>query len=362
MLGRVDDVAPKTRSLPEDPLEDTVIETIHHPSRGREAFSTILAFLAVLAALPAPGLGQMIDRTQAPNGANDGINKSLADQVGAGRGDWTTPESASFIIAAIRSARSGAAASCSSASSRGRRASGPGIRRRPGRRQHDDHDRRGSRSDSCAGCHGRPRGSAGFGGDVVTRPDSRDAPHLFGLGLKEMLADEITTELRAIRASGPAGGPDPRRGGHAAASSRKGIDYGVDHGAPRRHPSTRPESRASTRTCASGPSSRRAGRSRSASSSSARSTARWAWRRPTPTWQRPARRRRVSSRRRAWSSTAAWTASRPRLCPSAPSIPTATASGNEMPAALVDHLEFYLLNYFKPATDKQTRMHRSGDC
>jgi hypothetical protein len=55
--------------------------------------------------------------------------------------------------------------------------------------------------DSCAGCHGRPRGSAGAGGDVVTRPDSRDAPHLFGLGLKEMLADEITTDLRAIRAA-----------------------------------------------------------------------------------------------------------------------------------------------------------------
>src|SRR5581483_7278772 len=30
-------------------------------------------------------------------------------------------------------------------------------------------------------------------------PDSRDAPHLFGLGLKEMLADEITTDLRNIR-------------------------------------------------------------------------------------------------------------------------------------------------------------------
>src|SRR5262249_4641609 len=54
--------------------------------------------------------------------------------------------------------------------------------------------------DSCAGCHGRPRGSAGFGGDVVTRPDSRDAPHLFALGLQEQLADEITTDLRNIRA------------------------------------------------------------------------------------------------------------------------------------------------------------------
>jgi hypothetical protein len=55
-------------------------------------------------------------------------------------------------------------------------------------------------ADSCAACHGRPRGAAGFGGDVATRPDSRDAPHLFGLGLKEMLADEMTRELRAIAA------------------------------------------------------------------------------------------------------------------------------------------------------------------
>jgi len=54
-------------------------------------------------------------------------------------------------------------------------------------------------ADSCAACHGRPRGSAGFGGDVFTRPDSRDAQHLFGLGIKEMLADEITQDLRNIR-------------------------------------------------------------------------------------------------------------------------------------------------------------------
>ena len=54
-------------------------------------------------------------------------------------------------------------------------------------------------TDSCAACHGRPRGAAGVGGDVATRPDSRDAPHLFGLGLKEMLADEITHDLRELR-------------------------------------------------------------------------------------------------------------------------------------------------------------------
>ncbi len=53
--------------------------------------------------------------------------------------------------------------------------------------------------DSCAGCHGRPRGSAGHGGVVQTFPDSRDSPHLFGLGLIEQLGDEMTTTLRAIR-------------------------------------------------------------------------------------------------------------------------------------------------------------------
>jgi hypothetical protein len=53
--------------------------------------------------------------------------------------------------------------------------------------------------DSCAGCHGRPRGSAGHGGVVQTFADSRDSPHLFGLGLGEQLADEMTADLREIR-------------------------------------------------------------------------------------------------------------------------------------------------------------------
>ena len=81
-------------------------------------------------------------------------------------------------------------------------------------------------ADSCAACHGRPRGAAGFGGDVVTRPDSRDAPHLFGLGLKEMLADEITADLRAIRDAATAqaaasGAPV------VAALMSKGISFGA---------------------------------------------------------------------------------------------------------------------------------------
>ena len=178
--------------------------------------------LALGAAVPAPC--QLIDRTLAPNTADEGIAKSLADEVGAGRGDWLTPGSSSFIIARdpFRAIR------------RGRQlfqrkfthAQGHGPVAGDGTGNIDENLAIGAGlSDSCASCHGRPRGSAGFGGDVVTRPDSRDAPHLFGLGLKEMLADEITGKLRAIRAAALA---------QAAASGQpvtspllaKGISYG----------------------------------------------------------------------------------------------------------------------------------------
>ena len=79
--------------------------------------------------------------------------------------------------------------------------------------------------DSCAGCHGRPRGSAGVGGDVATRPDSRDAPHLFGLGLKEMLGDEITTDLRAIRSAAISQAMSSQTSVTKTLTS-KGINYG----------------------------------------------------------------------------------------------------------------------------------------
>ena len=81
-------------------------------------------------------------------------------------------------------------------------------------------------ADSCAACHGRPRGSAGSGGgDVFTRPDSRDAPHLFGLGLQEMLADEITRDLREIR-DGAWRGQRWRALPVRARLRSKGIEYG----------------------------------------------------------------------------------------------------------------------------------------
>jgi hypothetical protein len=44
------------------------------------------------------GRAQMIDNTQATSTSNAGINKSLADEIGAGRGNLLTPGSSIYII------------------------------------------------------------------------------------------------------------------------------------------------------------------------------------------------------------------------------------------------------------------------
>jgi len=127
------------------------------------------------------------------------IEKTLFEQIGTGQGDVFTEGSSIYLIKrdparSIRRGRQlfqrkfsyeeGLGPRVNEASSGDvtvHRALGAGL------------------SDSCAACHGRPRGSAGFGGDVVTRPDSRDAPHLFGLGLVEQLGVEMTADLRRAR-------------------------------------------------------------------------------------------------------------------------------------------------------------------
>jgi hypothetical protein len=154
-----------------------------------------LASFAVLAGLAS---AQETDVTQTPNTANAGIKKSYTEQIGLGRGDVMTPGSSAFIIA-----RDPARAIV-----RGRQifqrkftaAQGLGPRTNDGVGNIEaDASHGAGLSDSCASCHGRPQGAAGFGGDVFTRPTSRDAPHLFGLGLVEMLGDEITRSLREQR-------------------------------------------------------------------------------------------------------------------------------------------------------------------
>ena len=143
-------------------------------------------------------IAQETDLSQTPNSANAGIQKSLEQQVGNGRGNIDTPNSSIYIIKrdpfrSIRRGRNLFQRKFTMSQGVGPR-TGDGI---------GDIEAEGSigagLADSCAACHGRPRGSAGFGGDVFTRPDSRDAPHLFGLGIIEMLADEITQDLRSTR-------------------------------------------------------------------------------------------------------------------------------------------------------------------
>lgn len=184
----------------------------------------IVFCLAVCMIQASVAHAQLVDNTLAPNTANAGINKSLASEIGPGRGDLMTPNSSLFIISRdpFRSIR------------RGRqifqrkftRAQGQGPNNSDGTGNINVTGGIGAGlSDSCAGCHGRPRGAGGFGGDVATRPDSRDAPHLFGLGLKEMLADEMTAEMRAIRAAAIA---DARKKGQAVRRQllTKGVSFG----------------------------------------------------------------------------------------------------------------------------------------
>ena len=158
-----------------------------------------LGAAVLLAALaPSTASAQLVDRTRAPHTEDKAaVQKSLAQQVGAGRGTITTPDSSLFIIARdpFRSIR------------RGRQifqrkfAIEQGLAPITGDGEgdiEDDPTIGAGLADSCAECHGRPRGSAGHGGNVATRPDSRDAPHLFGVGLVEMLADEMTADMRKL--------------------------------------------------------------------------------------------------------------------------------------------------------------------
>jgi mono/diheme cytochrome c family protein len=194
----------------------------------------IISGAVLVLALSARIGGQLVDRNKAPNTANEGIARPLIgapypSQIGDGRTS-ADPNASQWVIAldpfrAIRRGRQ-------LFQRKFTRLEGQGPTVGDGFGNIDvDLAIGAGLSDSCAGCHGRPRGSAGFGGDVVTRPDSRDAPHLFGLGLKEMLADEITADLRVIRVAAIA--QASRRG--SAVTRRltsKGISYGVIRALP----------------------------------------------------------------------------------------------------------------------------------
>jgi len=293
---------------------------------------------------------QLIDNTQAPNTAKAGINKSLSDEIGAGRGSLMTPQSSIFIINRdpFRSVR------------RGRqlfqrkftRLQGQGPNEGDGVGDLNSDNAIGAGlSDSCASCHGRPRGSAGAGGDVNTRPDSRDAPHLFGLGLREMLADEITTDLRNTRDSVAAQAQKMKRTITMQLVS-KGVSYGSITGRPdgsvdtshvvgvnpdlRVRPFFAEGSTISIREFVVGALHKELGLEASAD----------------PDLLAASQGARVVT-----PSGMVLDGTKDKIDP--PPAPDAE-NGNEVDPATVDHLEFYLLNYFKPAHSQATATTERG--
>jgi hypothetical protein len=299
--------------------------------------------LASVMLLAIAAQAQMTDNTQATSNAKAGINKSMLDEIGAGRGDVNTPGSSMCIIShdPFRSIR------------RGRQlfqrkfthGQGQGPNEGDGVGDINTNLALGAGlADSCALCHGRPRGSAGVGGNVVTRPDSRDAPHLFGLGLREMLGDEITTDLRNIQTIAIA---QAKQMHHPVTLKlvSKGISYGSITGRPdgsvdtsnvsgvdpdlRVKPFFAEGSEFSIRRFIVGALHNEMGLEASsdpdvlAASSGARVV--------TP-------------------SGMVLDGSTDKISP--PPAPD-SQNGNEIDPAIVDHLEFYLLNYFKPGLSQQ---------
>ncbi|MGH7935994.1 MAG: hypothetical protein ACREF8_03180, partial [Chthoniobacterales bacterium] len=142
------------------------------------ANSRILCGLFLLVAGAGTGVAQLTDQTMAPNTAHAGIAKSLQQEVGAGRGNVMTPDSSLFIINRdpFRSVRRGRQLF----QRKFNRVQGQGPNEGDGVGDLNTNNAIGAGlADSCALCHGRPRGSAGVGGNVAAAPDSRDAPHLF---------------------------------------------------------------------------------------------------------------------------------------------------------------------------------------
>jgi hypothetical protein len=322
----------------------------------RAEIAVLSAVLSLLALLAPDARAQLTDQTQTPNPAGAGILKSFEQEIGTGVGDVMTPGSSIFLIERDPAR----------AIQRGRQifqrkftvAQGFGPRTHDGS---GDIAMDGSLGaglvDSCAGCHARPRGSAGFGGDVFTRPDSRDAPHLFGLGLQEMLGDEITADLRAIRAAAVA--EATRRGVPVErALVSKGIRYGRIRALADGRIDTRgvegvdPDLRVRPFFAHGG-------------TISIREFAVGAFKNEMglqavdPLLSTAAAGGRVVTPAGMVLDGALDKVEKPPAA-SASDDPDGDGVRNEIPTAIVDFMEFYLLNYFEPATYRQTRSTRLG--
>ena len=304
---------------------------------------------------------ELTDATQTtPNVPGGAIGKSLEQQVGTGRGDEFTSGSSLYLIKrdparAVRRGRQLFQRKFTIGQGFGPRVNNDSVGD-----IHDNPALGAGLVDSCAGCHGRPRGSGGSGGDVGTRPDSRDAPHLFGLGLVEMLADEITRDLRAIRSQALGLAVN---GGSAV--TRPLVSKGIHYGAIRALPNggivtslvegVDPDLRVRPFFHHGGEFSIRAfavGAFKDEMGLEAPDTDMCRTTDPN----NPIR-----------TTTPAGLALDPALDKiKRPPVCSATDDGdsdgvtNEIDPALVDYMEFYLLNYFKPGTGKVTKRAKAG--
>ena len=304
---------------------------------------------------------ELTDITQTtPNVLGGAIGKSLQQQVGTGRGDKFTAGSSIYLIKRdpARSIR------------RGRQlfqrkftmaeGFGPRVNHESIGDIHDNPALGAGLVDSCAGCHGRPKGSAGFGGDVGTRPDSRDAPHLFGLGLVEMLADEITHDLRTIRSQALTWAV---KNGSAVKLPlvSKGIHYGAIRALPNGSIDTSlvegvtPDLRIRPFFAHGGEFSIRAFAVGGFKDEMGLESPDQDLCQATD----PINPIKISTPAGLVMDPALDKIKQPPVCST-----TEDGDGdgvvNEIDTALIDHMEFYLLNYFKPATGKTTRRTESG--
>lgn len=314
---------------------------------------TALASCSLLAGLAH---AQLTDVTQTPNAANSGIQKSLTQQIGPGRGDVMMPGSSQYLISRdpFRSI------------ARGRQlfqrkfTAGQGLGPRTGDGNGDigvDGSIGAGLSDSCASCHSRPFGSAGFGGNVHTRPESRDAPHLFGLGLVEMLGDEITQDLRVTRERAL-----QRAIGSGVAVTTPLVAKGVSYGSITAHPNgtidtslvkgvdadlrVRPffaqGKTISIREFAVGAFNAEMGLEAFDPDLVAASGGQDV---VTPS---------------GMALTGSIDAIEPSAAATAGGDPDGDGIVNEIDVSVVDHMEFYLLNYFKPGTGRTTPQTTAG--
>jgi hypothetical protein len=318
----------------------------------------LAALVSLLVFTGETASAQLTDLTQTPNAENEGIVKSLEQQIGAGRGDAGQPGSSRYVIArdpfrSIRRGRQLFQRKFTAAQGLGPRADdGIGA----------DIDERAALgaglADSCAACHGRPRGSAGFGGDVFTRPDSRDAPHLFGLGLQEMLGDEMTADLRRQRDAAVAEARRRKRTlrvrleskgvrfGSLTVDPRGGIDTrgleGIDEDL-RVKPFFAQGGTFNIRQFVVGAFNDEMGLQS-----------------PDPDLFAASQGQRVVTPSGMVLDGGLDELPRPSAGADSAADPDGDGVANEIDAALVDHMEFYLLNYFKAGTHQQSPLTELG--